>query len=153
MGIKLIALGNVLMCDDGIAIAIAKEMEQELSSFNIEVIYGETDISYCISSIKDKDFLIILDASYFGKSPGEITKLPLYHYGKYNRNTQHSLRFMDILKQLFFGIEGFILAIEISEVLLHYGLSRTLEDKVGVLAKEAFIFIINELEYQNKRKK
>ncbi|HWT26636.1 MAG TPA: hydrogenase maturation protease [Mobilitalea sp.] len=77
MSVKLAAIGNVLMGDDGIAIAIAKKIEPELNRMGIEVVYGETDVGYCISVVDASDDIIILDASAFGKKPGEITRFEL----------------------------------------------------------------------------
>lgn len=54
------------MGDDGIAIYVTEMLRKELESRGIEVIIGETDSQYCISKIEEGDFLLILDASYFG---------------------------------------------------------------------------------------
>lgn len=142
MEIKLVALGNVLMRDDGIAIALAKEMEQELNKHNIEVIYGETDVAYCISMIKDTDYLIILDASYLGKLPGAITKIPFYDDQAYHLlGSQHSFSILDLLKLYVPRPVGFILAVEISEIYPCNQLSPLLKGKVKVIAKEVLKLI------------
>ena len=73
MSLKLIAIGNVLMKDDAIGIKVAEEIEIELLKLGVNVIYGETNIQHCISSVEKDDYIIILDSAYYGKSIGEIT--------------------------------------------------------------------------------
>jgi hydrogenase maturation protease len=137
MSKKLIALGNVLMGDDGIAVAVAGILEQDLNRLGFEVIYGETDIGYCITKIKDGDFLIILDASLSGKRPGEITILPYNTASKEGTiRTQHGLRFTDLLDLYFPAAERVILTIEAAKVSLNYQLSRILSDKINIIAEE-----------------
>lgn len=137
MAVKLIALGNVLMMDDGIAITLAKDLEPELIESDIEVVYGETDIQYSISSVNEEDYIIILDASSIGKSPGEITKLPLYDYHScHPSGFQHSFSFVDLLKVYYPKLNGFILAIEAADIKPCYGLSSALYEKKNEIAAE-----------------
>jgi hydrogenase maturation protease len=60
---KLLALGNVLMEDDGVAIYLAEQLQYEIQQMGIEVVLGETDIGYLLSKITQEDYLIILDAT------------------------------------------------------------------------------------------
>ena len=128
--LKLIAMGNVLMKDDGIGIFAAKAMEEELKAKGVEVIFGETDFGYCISKVNDFDTVIILDAASYGKSPGEISILPLNQYTcDYNGYTQHSYNLLDILKLYYPNLEGDILAIEVKEITFGFGLTQELQKK------------------------
>jgi hydrogenase maturation protease len=137
MSIKLIALGDVLRKDDGIAIYIAAELEEELTSLGVDLLYGKTDIGYYISMIKADDYTILLDASRFGYPPGKITYLPINCYQMSARDyTQHSICFLDLLKIYYPQIEGMIIAVEIGEVSFYYGLSTQLSDKFNNITKE-----------------
>ncbi|HWT77047.1 MAG TPA: hydrogenase maturation protease [Mobilitalea sp.] len=141
MSRKLIAMGNILMEDDGIAIAVAHELEEELLRLGIEVIYGETDPFYCISMIKDEDYLILLDAASLGKMPGEITMLSLWDYRAEDNMEQHNIRFPDLLGLYFRRLEGMILAIEVAEIDFLCELSPQLKGKVKHIAREVLALV------------
>ena len=59
--IKVIAIGNRIMIDDGIAIAVLENVRNKLESMGIEIIIGETDFQFCFHQLKEHDFVIILD--------------------------------------------------------------------------------------------
>lgn len=146
MAVKLIALGNVLMMDDGIAVSLTKDLEPELMELEIEVVYGETDIQYSISSVKEEDYIIILDASCIGKAPGEITKLPLYENNSFHTTCfQHSFRFVDLLRVYYPKLNGFILAVEAAEIKPCYGLSKILFKKKNEIEAELIETIKKEI--------
>lgn len=142
MSLKLIAMGNVLMKDDGIGIFIAKAMEEELKEKGVEVIYGETDFGYCITKVNDSDTVIILDAADYGKKPGDITIIPLNNYSP-NRNgyTQHSYNLLDILKLYYPELEGEILAIEVKEINFGFGLTAELQKKKKDIIREVLNYL------------
>lgn len=142
MGLKLIALGNVLMKDDGIGIFIARAMEEELKVKGIEVIYAETDFGCCISKVERSDRVIILDAACYKKDPGEITIIPLDNYSPNNYSfTQHSYILLDILKLYYPELQGYILAIEIEKITFGFGLSDILQKKKKDIIKEVLDFL------------
>lgn len=137
MNLKLIAMGNVLMKDDGIGIFIARAMEEELKEKGVEVIYGETDFGYCISKVNDSDNVIILDAASCGKSPGELSIIPLNNYAPGRKGyTQHSYNLLDILKLYYPNLEGDILAVEVKEITFGFGLTQELQKKKKDIIKE-----------------
>lgn len=146
---KLIALGNVLMEDDGIAIYLAKEIEKELLEMGIEIIYGETDIGYCISSISEKDYLIVLDAAGFEIPLGEVrrTSLKELHYDS-REFLHHSISFMQLYSLYFPKAEGDVFAVGIGEVSQCLGLSNQLNN----MRKELSSGLLEQIkEIKNKR--
>lgn len=146
MAVKLIALGNVLMMDDGIAVTLAEDLEPELIESEIEVVYGETDIQYSISLVKEEDYIIVLDASCIGKAPGLITKLPLYENNTFHPSSfQHSFSFVDLLKVYYPKLNGFILAVEAADIKPCYGLSKILIEKKNEIEAELIEVIKKEL--------
>lgn len=141
--IKVIAIGNVLMKDDGIGIEVAKVVEEKLLEKNIEVIYAETDVQYGISNIQEDDLIFVLDAAYYGKKPGEITRLPLSAFSHNKKGySQHNYSFLDLLTLYYPSVKGEIYAIEVKEVEFGFGLSSVLKEKLEVISKE----ILEEIE-------
>lgn len=136
MKIKVIAVGNTLMEDDGIAIVVLEKLKEKFIERNIEVIIGETDFQYCISSIQDGNFIFFIDAVYYGKKPGEITVIPLEKY-QYKKKyyTQHSYSVVDLIKLYFKDVKGYIIGIEIGEISFSYGLSSTLENNIAIISE------------------
>nr|WP_099716708.1 MULTISPECIES: hydrogenase maturation protease [unclassified Clostridium] len=141
--IKVIAMGNILMKDDGIGIETAKKIEEKLLKKGINVIYGETDVQYSISSVQEDDYIFILDAAYYGKEPGEIIRLTLDTFvSKRKGYSQHSYNFIDLLKLYYPSSKGEIYGIEVKEVEFGLGLSAELQDKLEVISKK----ILDEIE-------
>lgn len=136
MKIKVIAVGNTLMEDDGVAIVVVEKLKEKFIERNIEVIIGETDFQYCISSIEDGDYIFFIDAVYYGKKPGDITVIPLEKYQhKKKYYTQHSYSIFDLVKLYFKAIKGYIIGIEIGEISFSYGLSSTLDKNIDVISE------------------
>ena len=137
MNKKVIAMGNTLMKDDAIGIEVAKEIEAKLLEQGIEVIYGETDVQYSISNIQEDDYIFILDAACYGKSPGEITSLPLNTFVSNKKGyCGHNYSVLDLLKLYYPNVKGKIYAIEIKEVKFGLGLSSVLQDKLKVISED-----------------
>lgn len=147
MTIKVIAVGNTLMEDDGIAIVVLEKLKEKFIERNIEVIIGETDFQYCISSIQDGEFIFFVDAVYCGKKPGEITVIPLEKY-QYKKKyyTQHSYSIVDLIKLYFKEIKGYIIGIEIGEISFSYGLSVVLENNIDIISEN----VLKEIDFRIK---
>lgn len=141
MSTKLLAMGNVLMGDDGIAIYLATDLEEKLHSIGIEVIYGETDIGYSISQIEDEDFVIVMDAAQMGGNMGTVTIFFVEELAAEQRDmTCHNISFIDLLKLYYPKINCIVLTVEIGDVSLRYGLSSIILKELkkieqGVLEK------------------
>lgn len=146
MKVKVIAIGNTLMEDDGIAIIAVEKIREKLINNNIQVIIGETDFEYCISLIEEGDLLFIIDASYYGKSPGEITVFNLENC-KYEKKvyTQHSYNVIDLIKLYYKYVRGYIVAIEVSNISFKLGLSKELESKIQIISEEILNYIETEV--------
>lgn len=152
MRVKLIAIGNVLMKDDGIGIEAAGQIEKKLVERGIEVIYGETDFQYCFSKIEEGDLIFILDAGCYGKHPGEITVIGLDDITCKKKNySQHSYSLLDLLELYYPNTQGVVIAIEISEVEFDFGLSAVLKNKLKDISKD-ILNIIDETLYNILKK-
>ncbi len=137
MKIKVIAIGNTLMEDDGVGIVVTEKIREELINNNVEVIICETDVEYCISSIEEGDFIFFIDATCYGINPGEITISTLENY-KYEKKSysQHSYSAVDLIKLYYKSVKGYIIGIEVSSVSFKLGLSDELESKIDIISKE-----------------
>lgn len=141
MSRKLIAMGNVLMGDDQIAIKVAQRLETELSQLGIEVIYMETDSYYGISMIKEKDYLIVLDGANLGNAPGVVTLLPNLKAGTFLCYGQHEIHFLGLLQFYNTNQKGVIIAIEIEEAGFGDQLSQQLKIKFNEISSETLKII------------
>ncbi len=142
MSRKLLAMGNVLMGDDGIGIHLATALQEELSAMGIEVIYGETDIGYCITNIQEDDYIIIVDAADFGATTGDINKVPLEEISSSkNVITGHSISFLELIKLYLPKIKGTVLEVQIAEINFQYGLSQNLQNRFSRCAEDVLNYI------------
>lgn len=146
MKTKVIAIGNILMKDDGIGIRVAEGIRERLEKCGIEVIIGETDFDYCASKIDEGDFLYIIDAAYSGKMPGEITVLPIEDYRcEVNPYTQHGFSILNLLFLYYKEIRGYVIGIEINEIGYDLNLSDELKIRLDVISEKVIQQIIKQL--------
>lgn len=114
------ALGNVLMTDDGIGLKVLKEIEKSVLKVNtsIEVIYGETDFVYCLNNVCDDDIIIIVDGSYFEIKPGTVTVKSLSDCsGEFHKtSSQHQISLVDMIMDYKNNIEVYFIGIEVAIV-------------------------------------
>lgn len=129
--IKVIGIGNKLMMDDGIAIAVMESIRNKLESMGIEVIIGETDFQFCFHLLKEDDFVIILDAVYSGAVAGNIHTYKLQDAitAYKETNSQHDMSIFDLMRLYPKPLKGYLIGIEIAEVEFGYELSQALRGK------------------------
>lgn len=132
MSTKLIAIGNRLMGDDGIAIHVAEKLHKSFEKKDIEVIIGETDFQYCLDKIEEGDYLIILDSTLFGTKVGTVTSSSLKDIYKLNVNqrlfSQHEYSLIRALEAYTF-VDGMFIGIEGWNFDFALTLSRELEEQ------------------------
>jgi hydrogenase maturation protease len=145
MNTKVIAIGNPIMSDEGIAIKVAENLKQSFKTNNIEVIIGETDVDYCIDNIKEDDFLFIVDATYYGIVPGSLTLIPLNKSIPYltDSYSQHELSLINELKKNGNIPLGYIIGIEVDEIKFDPNLSVSLTKKFDKICSKVQHIIIN----------
>lgn len=129
--IKVIGIGNRLMMDDGIAIAVLEILKNKLESMGIEVIIGETDFQFGYHQIQDDDFVIIIDAAYSGIEAGSIHSCKLQEvldsFGKIN--LQHDMSVFDLIRLYSKPLKGCFIGIEIEKAAFGCELSEAIKDK------------------------
>lgn len=137
--IKVIGIGNILLCDDGIGVRIVERLQTQNShSDKVKYIVGDTDFWYCLDNIDRSDYLFIIDSTYLGKEPGSITEISLEECDKYllNSLTEHGDNFVNVLRREEPDIRGTFIGIEVETIDYSIDLSKTLENKLDFLAVE-----------------
>ena len=103
------------MCDDGVAIHVIEKLSENLEKSGIKVIIGEADFQYCLSKIEERDYIIIIDATWFGIEPGTITVNCLKDIYRLNHDqsmfSQHGYSLIKALESYKF-VEGVVVGIE-----------------------------------------
>ena len=116
--VKLIAVGNRLMMDDGIAIRVAEELRQRLACSNLEIIIAETDCYSSFFSLQENDFVIILDSMCIGEVPGSVKVISLEdalskQVGSY---MQHDMNIIELMKLYNSKFKGCLIGIEVEDI-------------------------------------
>ncbi|MBC2579052.1 hydrogenase maturation protease [Clostridium sp. DJ247] len=135
---KIIALGNISMCDDGIGVKVLEFLTSKLTLLGFHIIMGETDINYCLNKIENDDFIIILDSSYYGIQPGNVTVTPLKEIDICSNNylCTHAIDLVKALDSSNKKVHGFIINIEAYEFYFNFDLSPDLEMKFSEICKQ-----------------
>lgn len=135
------------MGDDGVAIHIAEKLSKKLQNKGVEVIIGETDFQYCLSKIEEEDFIIILDANWFGTVPGTVTTIELRDLYKLNTNqslfSQHGYSLIRGLETYYKSLSGIIIGIEGRKFDFDLSLSSELEESFEDICKKVDEIICN----------
>lgn len=147
MGKKLIAIGNRLMGDDGVAIYLAEHMKTFFEDIGYEVIIGETDTSYCLSKINTGDFIVILDALYRGLKPGSVSMITLKEAVSRIRQcySQHECSIIKYLDIYDIDVTGVLIGIEVNQIEFKWELSDVMKDlfpQICEQVKDAIIKIL-----------
>ncbi len=125
---RLFAIGNPIMMDDGIGIVVAEEIRDWLEPRGVEIIIGETDTDYCMSLIKQDDFIIIIDATYLNNKPGCVTSCPIRELNDDYKSgySQHEMSLLKGLTMYGKKVSGYFIGIEIDKIQFGCELSETL---------------------------
>ncbi|MDP4146156.1 MAG: hydrogenase maturation protease [Bacillota bacterium] len=147
MSIKLIAIGNRLMGDDGAAIIAAGKIKATLIDRGIEVIIGETDVDFCLGVINDNDFVFILDSTQYGISPGSISLIPLKDHKSYGKPSysQHEISLIKALNIYKPHVMGYIIGIEAAVIEFNLNLSSQIDSRLNSISTKIIEVIDNVL--------
>ncbi len=76
MDILVLGIGNVLLTDEGIGVRTLKELERRFSfPANVELLDGGTAGIELLRHIRNRDYLIIIDAMKCGQAPGTVVRV------------------------------------------------------------------------------
>lgn len=129
--IIVLGIGNRLMMDDGIGIYLIEQLSKLHRSPHVTFLIGESDINYCMDQITKATFVIIVDAVYVGKNPGELTVYPLANLHEYHALdiSAHNFHLFQSLYQQKESIKGHLIGIEPDEIKFHIGLSENIKGR------------------------
>lgn len=151
--IKLIAIGNQFMRDDGIALKVAEKLLDNLKNLNVEVIIGETDSQNSFYLLNQDDYVLILDAIYTGSEPGNIHLIRLDEAVTQSSGAamQHDMSIIELMKLYKSKFQGYLIGIEIAEVGFGDELSPALNNKFQeicqLVQKKINKIILEEINY------
>lgn len=125
--VKVIAIGNRLMGDDGIGIHIVEKIKDNFCKDHIEFIIGETDTNYCLDEIDKDDFVIIIDAIFNSKTPGTIATMKIEEVNDRRVScSQHDISLIQLVKMYNKSLSGLVIGVEVSNIDLRENLSEEL---------------------------
>lgn len=135
---KLVAVGNRFMKDDGIAIAVAESLENRLSHLGLRILIGETDCQSSYYLLNRDDFVFILDALYMGAEPGSVHVLNLEEVMSQPSDSfmQHDMSMIELMKLYGDHLRGYMIGIEVAEIGFGDELSPVLRDKLPQICLE-----------------
>ncbi|MDD4493547.1 MAG: hydrogenase maturation protease [Eubacteriales bacterium] len=137
---KLVAVGNRFMKDDGIGIIVAEQLRDRLTDLKLDIIIGETDCGGGFYLLNDNDFVIILDAFYIGSEPGSVHMFSIHDVLLQPSGSvmQHDMSMIELMKLYNCKWRGYIIGIEAADI--GFG------DELSPILKEKFPQICWEIE-------
>lgn len=136
MRVKVIAIGNSLMHDDGTALYFAKELRKKFEHSNVDIVIGETDFDYCMEKIHNDDFIIVIDSTNFFIRPGTVTISSLDLKNNNAFCSGHYLNFVQMVRCFYPDINGAIIGIEGKNFEVGIGLSdEIINNSTDILKK------------------
>lgn len=150
--IKIIAIGNSLMGDDGIALKVIDSIEEEIERLylGIKCIKAETDFDFALDNIEDGDYLFILDSTLLGLECGEITQIPLGEMRRYLNNSLsiHNMNLLSLIDHFKIKVRGFILGIEVEKVNFNLDISKEIKESFEEICRKIYTIVrVHSLEY------
>jgi hydrogenase maturation protease len=135
MSVKIFGVGNPLLCDDGVGIAVSRLMDPPPDAV---VFQGEIFVEDCLSNIEEGDAVIILDAVWFEAPAGKVFAIPFDECKRYfpPRAFCHDA---SLLYSLLYGnqnVPGFLIGIQAAEIGFLEGLSPTLLDRLPGIVEQ-----------------
>lgn len=140
--IKVIAIGNILLSDDGIGIKVINRLRNKIEklSEDIEVILAGIDYYEFLEELGDDDYLIIVDASYLNNEVGQVCKYTLEECDSFLQNTcsDHDINLIKILRSERRKVKGSVITIEIGRIEYSLKISNELRKKFNEICGEVF---------------
>ncbi|MBD7910829.1 MULTISPECIES: hydrogenase maturation protease [Clostridium] len=141
--IKVIAIGNTLMSDDGIAIKVVDNIHEDLEKLGIKCVKAETDFNFALDNIECGDFIFIVDSTLFNLNCGQITQISLNKVDKYSKHllSAHNMNLIWLINNMGVDVKGIILGIEIHDIKFGIKISDGLERKFSEICNAVFRII------------
>lgn len=142
MSVKVIAIGNRLMGDDGIGIIVAERIYKSLIKREIDLIIGETDFEFCMDRISNKDTLIIIDA-YYNEKLDVSFKTVEECINNRAWHSQHSISLIRLLELYNIELKVYIICIGVKNINFSSSLSPELKINLESISRTVLKYIEN----------
>lgn len=140
--IKIFAIGNIILGDDGIGVKVMEFIGAQLESYSkeVKVLIVGIDYIYCLNEINKEDTVILVDSTNFGIQPGRVSVLNLKECDKFISpcRDMHSENLLRVLREEYREIPGYLVGIEVEKVNYSLELSKTLKDNFSEITKKVF---------------
>ncbi len=140
--IKIFAIGNIILGDDGIGVKVMEFIGAQLESYReeVKVLIVGIDYIYCLNEINKEDTVILVDSTNFGIQPGRVSVLNLKECDKFISpcRDMHSENLLRVLREEYREIPGYLVGIEVEKVNYSLELSKTLKDNFSEITKKVF---------------
>lgn len=140
--IKIFAIGNIILGDDGIGVKIMESIGEQIESYSkeVKVLIVGIDYIYYLNEINKEDTVILVDSTYFGIEPGRVSVLSLKECDKFISTCRdmHSENLLRVLREEYREIPGYLVGIEVEKVNYSLELSKTLKNNFSEITKEVF---------------
>ncbi len=140
--IKIFAIGNIILGDDGIGVKVMEFIGAQLESYSkeVKILIVGIDYIYYLNEINKEDTVILVDSTYFGIEPGRVSVLNLKECDKFINpcRDMHSENLLRVLREGYREIAGYLVGIEVEKVNYSLELSNTLKDKFSEITKKVF---------------
>ncbi|GFP74561.1 hydrogenase maturation protease [Clostridium fungisolvens] len=143
--IKVIGIGNILMCDDGIPMKIINAIEHRLRRLDLDMqfIKAETDLDFALDCLSDDDLIFIIDSTYFGVECGTVTLISLEENEQYIKSSSfmHNKSLISEIRNTKLNISGFIIGIEADQICFSLSLSKKMVKQFENVCNEVYEII------------
>ena len=95
----ILGIGNLLLCDEGVGVHVARALRQEELPENVVVLEVGTAFLDALPEIELADRIIMVDAMEAGHTPGTVYRIPFEDCAK--RDMLASLHGFDLSRTLF----------------------------------------------------
>jgi len=134
----VLGIGNRMMTDDGIGIAVVEQLMQKDPFPGMRYAAGETDVDFCIDELINADKVIIIDAAKFGEEPCSVSFFSLEEIMEQIPEVRsvHDIDLLQTMKRDSIKKNGLLIAVEVGNIDSGIGLSPEIEEKFGDICEK-----------------
>ena len=128
----VLGIGNRLMGDDGIGNDLVRALKNRGAFPELRLEEGETDINFCLDILDEVERVILIDATYTGKSLGTISAYQMdnaFYQDLPDIDFQHNFSLLQAMKTYGCEKEGLLIGVEAASVTYRLGLSEEIKEK------------------------
>lgn len=146
--IKVIGIGNPLLCDDGFGLAVLDKIEN-IKIDGVDFIKLPTPSPWQLYEVmREGDYFIVVDALYDGDM-GKVETFPISHLKSYQSNLKslHEVslaQVIDLLSLYDINIEGMVVGTRVKDVGPRVGLTEEIKNLINPAIEKIFE-IINQV--------